>query len=472
MFSNLKPALPSMQNSPNGRVAAPLQTRLAQALNARPAVVAQAKLAQVLSGRAAPLQRAINATGMPDGLKAGIENLSGLSMDGVRVHFNSSQPATLQAHAYAQGGDIHVAPGQEHHLPHEAWHVVQQAQGRVQPTAQLRDTAINDDQSLETEADVMGARALTAGADAESVTQTVALEGQTVQRWPWSSTTTRYVSDDTLALIRDAQAAINAARLQLPYAGNITSDIDATGGESSARLTVSRDVLTNVFGNAEDRGGAGTDAYNRAAAAYCTHGGACNEFSALTHAALTTQGATTEPIIRVWDPYAHHSFTMIGDPRATAARDIAVADAWVPNAQAATLADTRWDNQIGAGHLMASTVTPLLSNLQAQQNNADLIAAINAATPSALPIYDVNTNTNMTAALDDPRGGRGATSYANYLAHVRTQPGFAFGNQWSTSDENAYNYYPNDQHPMNVALTYADDLWRGLTGNPRPLLPF
>lgn len=102
-----------------------------------------------------------NNTGLPDNLKSGIENLSGLSMDSVRVHYNSSQPAQLNALAYAQGTDIHVAPGQEQHLPHEAWHVVQQAQGRVQPTMQMKDgVPINDDKGLEHEADVMGAKAL------------------------------------------------------------------------------------------------------------------------------------------------------------------------------------------------------------------------------------------------------------------------------------------------------------------------
>lgn len=80
-----------------------------------------------------------NNTGLPDNLKTGIESLSGMSMDNVRVHYNSSQPAQLNALAYAQGTDIHVAPGQEQHLPHEAWHVVQQAQGRVQPTMQMKD---------------------------------------------------------------------------------------------------------------------------------------------------------------------------------------------------------------------------------------------------------------------------------------------------------------------------------------------
>jgi hypothetical protein len=102
-----------------------------------------------------------NNTGMPDNLKSGIENLSGYAMDDVKVHYNSDKPAQLNAHAYAQGTDIHVAPGQEQHLPHEAWHVVQQKQGRVQPTMQMKaGVPVNDDAGLESEADAMGAKAL------------------------------------------------------------------------------------------------------------------------------------------------------------------------------------------------------------------------------------------------------------------------------------------------------------------------
>jgi hypothetical protein len=101
-----------------------------------------------------------NRTGLPEGLKAGVESLSGLSMDHVRVHYNSAQPEQLNALAYAQGSDIHLAQGQERHLPHEAWHVVQQAQGRVRPTLQMKDgVQVNDDAGLEREADVMGERA-------------------------------------------------------------------------------------------------------------------------------------------------------------------------------------------------------------------------------------------------------------------------------------------------------------------------
>lgn len=101
-----------------------------------------------------------NNTGMPDNLKSGIESLSGFSMDDVRVHYNSSKPATVQALAYTQGTDIHVAPGQEKHLPHEAWHVAQQMAGRVSPTTNINDMPVNDNAALEHEADVMGEKAV------------------------------------------------------------------------------------------------------------------------------------------------------------------------------------------------------------------------------------------------------------------------------------------------------------------------
>ncbi|MBJ7556611.1 DUF4157 domain-containing protein [Marinomonas spartinae] len=108
----------------------------------------------------APVQRQPNRTGLPDNLKSGMENLSGMSLDHVKVHYNSPKPAAVQAHAYAQGSDIHLASGQEKHLPHELGHVVQQAQGRVQPTTSVGGMAVNDSQSLENEATALGYKAL------------------------------------------------------------------------------------------------------------------------------------------------------------------------------------------------------------------------------------------------------------------------------------------------------------------------
>jgi hypothetical protein len=138
-----------------------VQKAAAPDLEEKPLGVTQHKISKENPVNEIPAQRKENKTGMPDNLKSGIENLSGMNMDHVRVHYNSSQPAQLNALAYAQGSDIHVAPGQEKHLPHEAWHVVQQAQGRVQPTTQMKTgVAVNDDPGLEHEADVMGEKAL------------------------------------------------------------------------------------------------------------------------------------------------------------------------------------------------------------------------------------------------------------------------------------------------------------------------
>jgi hypothetical protein len=109
-----------------------------------------------------PLQtKRENNTGLPDNLKAGVESLSGIDMSDVRVHYNSEKPAEVGALAYTQGTNIHVAPGQERHLPHEAWHVVQQVQGRVRPTFLMKEVSVNDDVGLEREADVMGNLAVT-----------------------------------------------------------------------------------------------------------------------------------------------------------------------------------------------------------------------------------------------------------------------------------------------------------------------
>jgi hypothetical protein len=107
-----------------------------------------------------PLPESENKTGLPDQLKSGVETLSGLALDDVRVHYNSSKPAQLNALAYTQGAEIHIGPGQEKHLPHEAWHVAQQKQGRVKPTWQAKGVAINDNAVLEEEAEVMGNKAV------------------------------------------------------------------------------------------------------------------------------------------------------------------------------------------------------------------------------------------------------------------------------------------------------------------------
>lgn len=123
---------------------------------------------QILTDRRATSQAMSSQTsrgGLPAQLRAGIEKLAGASMEDVRVHYNSPRPAQLGAHAYTAGNQIHLGRGQEKHLPHEAWHVVQQKQGRVQPTfSDLNQNQINDDAALEREADIMGQKSISSSA--------------------------------------------------------------------------------------------------------------------------------------------------------------------------------------------------------------------------------------------------------------------------------------------------------------------
>src|SRR5688572_15334335 len=66
----------------------------------RETAIAQKKLVDAI-GLGDTVQSKKNDTGLPDDLKVGIEEISGLSMDDVKVHYNSSMPGQLNAHAYA-----------------------------------------------------------------------------------------------------------------------------------------------------------------------------------------------------------------------------------------------------------------------------------------------------------------------------------------------------------------------------------
>jgi hypothetical protein len=132
---------------------------LEQRARMRPVRDHEALLARRSATAPQPRQPAAGRHGLPDGLKARAEALSGISLDGVKVHHDSPEPARLGAQAFAQGADIHLGPGQERHLPHEAWHVVQQAPGRVAQTRQMKSgVPLNDDAGLEREADAIGNR--------------------------------------------------------------------------------------------------------------------------------------------------------------------------------------------------------------------------------------------------------------------------------------------------------------------------
>jgi hypothetical protein len=204
-----------------------------------------------------------NNTGLPDQLKSGIESLSGLSMDHVRVHYNSAQPAQLNALAYAQGSDIHLAPGQERHLPHEAWHVVQQAQGRVRPTLQLQDgVPVNDDAGLEREADVMGPKALERGRRADETHRSFSMPIETAQRTTQAQTSqlsapvlqATFGNDHSTQL--NSLASLNAALALLnPVVAAVTLAGVGVAGATAAMLdqviAANKETLYDQIGQAD-----------------------------------------------------------------------------------------------------------------------------------------------------------------------------------------------------------------------------
>ncbi|MEM8641811.1 MAG: DUF4157 domain-containing protein [Cyanobacteria bacterium P01_G01_bin.54] len=125
-------------------------------------LVGSSWLSRAIAQRQAEKQPA-NQAGLPDRLKTGIERLSGYNLSDVRVNYNSPKPAQVNALAYTQGTAIEVAPRQERHLPHEAWRVVQQMQGRVREQFKVDEVGVNGDRGLEREVDVMGRRAVRSG---------------------------------------------------------------------------------------------------------------------------------------------------------------------------------------------------------------------------------------------------------------------------------------------------------------------
>jgi len=110
---------------------------------------------------------------LPDEVQLKMEQTMGHDFSNVQIHEDSSKAAELGALAFAQGDDIHFASGQydpsskkgQELIGHEFAHVAQQREGKVQPTETLKKgVAINDDSSLEKEADQLGAQAANADA--------------------------------------------------------------------------------------------------------------------------------------------------------------------------------------------------------------------------------------------------------------------------------------------------------------------
>jgi hypothetical protein len=169
-----------------------------------------------------------SADRLPERLKTVMEAMSGFSLADVVVHRNSAEPARIGAAAFAKGDQIHLAPGQERHLPHEAWHVVQQKQGRVRTSAQMKGEKLNDEPALEGEADVMGARAAAHAGRGPLADQGVGLarvhplgDGAPVQRTVYNSMDAMWTALDPGRTRQQIEAVINADPVLVQAYGDV-----------------------------------------------------------------------------------------------------------------------------------------------------------------------------------------------------------------------------------------------------------
>jgi hypothetical protein len=116
---------------------------------------------------------------MPQAVKGKMEAAFNADFSNVKIH-EGDKAASMGALAYAQGEDIHFAPGMynpnstsgQELIGHELAHVVQQREGRVKGTKQAKGLSVNDDPALENEADELGflaAHALDAAEEEEEV---------------------------------------------------------------------------------------------------------------------------------------------------------------------------------------------------------------------------------------------------------------------------------------------------------------
>ena len=122
--------------------------------------VRQAKMQSEINSNQ-PVQRMTS-----DALKSSASQFFAHDFSDVNIVQQSTDAQNMGALAYAQGRDVHFAPGvlplqrlsrdQAMVAGHEFAHVVQQAEGRVPVTGTIQGKPLNDNKGLETEADNAG----------------------------------------------------------------------------------------------------------------------------------------------------------------------------------------------------------------------------------------------------------------------------------------------------------------------------
>lgn len=119
-----------------------------------------------------------SSVSLPDPVQAKMEQSMGADFSGVQMFKDSEKASSVGANAFAQGNEVHFAPGQfktdqagQELIGHELAHVVQQREGRVSANTSVGGKPVNDDKGLEQEADDKGRLAAKADAPLQGKAQ-------------------------------------------------------------------------------------------------------------------------------------------------------------------------------------------------------------------------------------------------------------------------------------------------------------
>lgn len=172
---------------------------------------------------------------LPSNLQSNMENSLGQDFSSVGIHTNSQKAVQMNARAYTQNEQIHFAPGEfnpsstsgQNLIGHEFTHIAQQRAGVVKPTKKLKKGVyVNDDRSLESEADNFGRKA--ARGEAVSKYRSAGLGVRNSMR------TTQMMSN---VIQRDIKGSkeLGYGKMELDFTKN---DATAAGGSASETGTV------------------------------------------------------------------------------------------------------------------------------------------------------------------------------------------------------------------------------------------
>lgn len=170
---------------------------------------------------------------LPEDVQMKMESSMGHDFSGVNFETNSSKATDLGALAYAQGEEVHFAPGQfnpgstagQELIGHELAHVVQQREGRVQANAQAKGVGVNNDSGLESEADRVGRAAASADVSATTQLKEANNSSNVVQRFSFMDDVVGPLSNNALGA---GVGLFNAALDPISTMGKVSSVLNGT----------------------------------------------------------------------------------------------------------------------------------------------------------------------------------------------------------------------------------------------------